>query len=204
MEVTYRAIGELRPWDSNPRDIKQDDLERLKNQLQLLGQYKPLLVTPEGTVLGGNMRYRALMELGVDRVWVSTVDFRQDTETQLWKAVVNGEEQVNRFTTKEQALMEYALSDNDRAGFYRTDMLGDITGNLDIDWTQYAVDLEPPMTIDEVMKSIAPEPSEDPNMVYQVVVTCASPDDQSSLITEMASTGRQVKAKTMAAKKRQQ
>lgn len=49
-------------------------MERLKKQIQKLGQYKPLLITKDGTVLGGNMRLKAYQELGIENVWVNVVD----------------------------------------------------------------------------------------------------------------------------------
>lgn len=61
-----RKISELKNWDKNPRGIKKDDFERLKKQIQKLGQYKPLLITEDGTVLGGNMRLKAYKELGIE------------------------------------------------------------------------------------------------------------------------------------------
>lgn len=41
-------------------------------------QYKPLLITEDGTVLDGNMRLRAYRELGFKDIWVSVV--KADTE----------------------------------------------------------------------------------------------------------------------------
>ena len=92
-DKTYRKLDELKPWDKNPRKIDKEGLKRLKKQIKKLGQYKPLIITEDGTVLGGNMRIQAYEQLGVDKVWVSVVDAK----------------------TKDEKL-EYALSDNDRAG----------------------------------------------------------------------------------------
>ena len=129
-----RKIGELKNWDKNPRSIKEKDFERLKTQIRDLGQYKPLLITDDGTVLGGNMRLRAYRDLGIDDIWVSVVD-----------------------APDEEARMRYALSDNDRAGYYDGDMLANLTGEYpDFNWEDYAVDLNEPQTLDELIKSLAP------------------------------------------------
>jgi DNA (cytosine-5)-methyltransferase 1 len=124
----YWDISKLREWDKNPRSIKEKDFERLKKQIQKLGQYKPLLVTPDGEVIGGNMRLKAYQELGTERLWVSIVKPKNDSEK-----------------------MEYALSDNDRVGFYDSDMLANLMPELDIDWSGYAVDLRPPLTLDGLL-----------------------------------------------------
>lgn len=115
-KLTWK-IDKLRNWDKNPRSISDKGFERLKKQIQTLGMYKPLLVTEDGTVLGGNMRLRAYRELGIKDVWVSVVD-----------------------APTEEKKLEYALSDNDRAGFYDDDLLANLTAELpDFNWGDYDV-----------------------------------------------------------------
>lgn len=132
-------ISKLREWDKNPRGIKKKDFERLKKQITKLGQYKPLLITPDGEVLGGNMRLKAYRELGMKDIWVSVVTPKDENEK-----------------------LEYALSDNDRAGYYDPDMLANLVPQFDIDWSNYAVDLKPPITLEglvnpDVEEDEAPE-----------------------------------------------
>lgn len=121
------SIEKLRVWDKNPRSIKEDDFERLKQQIKKLGIYKPLVVTADGTVLGGNMRLRALQDLGEKDVWVSVVEAADET-------------------TK----VEYALSDNDRAGEYDVDQLAELVADKEIDIKLYKVDLGTPQTLDNL------------------------------------------------------
>lgn len=126
MEKEYRKISELKEWTKNPRSITAEGLERLKKQLiknkEEQGEwlYKPLIITQGGTVLGGNMRLKALKELKADEVWVSVV-----------KA-----DSVDK-------MLEIALSDNDRVGQYVYDeMLTLIAEFPAIQWQDYAVDLQ--------------------------------------------------------------
>lgn len=56
----YTNNSFLQEWDKNPRDIQEQDFERLKRQLINLGQYKPVVVTEHGIIIGGNMRFRAM------------------------------------------------------------------------------------------------------------------------------------------------
>lgn len=127
----YRRISDLKLWKDNPRNIKPKDFERLKKQIQELGQYKPLLITPDGEVIGGNMRLRAYEALGIEEVWVSIVSPKDEAEK-----------------------LKYALSDNDRAGYYEDDMLANLSSNYpDFTWGDYAVDLQPPTTLDLILKN---------------------------------------------------
>lgn len=103
MEVILKPITSLIAWDKNPRTIDATGLNRLKAQLKKLGQYKPLLINQDNIVLGGNMRLKAMLEMGVTEVWVTIVQ-----------------------THSEQQMLEYALSDNDRAGQYSQEMLNEL------------------------------------------------------------------------------
>ena len=124
-----RKIEELHNWDHNPRSVTKEGIERLKKQILKLGIYKPLLITKDGTVLGGNMRLKALQDLGHKDVWVSIVE--ADTE---------------------EKKIEYALSDNDRVGKYEGDQLADLIGNFpQVEWNDYAVDIKEPQLVSDIM-----------------------------------------------------
>lgn len=132
---TYRPINSLRNWDDNPRTLSAGDFQRLKQQIQQLGQYKPLIITEDGTVLGGNMRLRAMRELGMEKIWVSVVDASTDAKK-----------------------LEYALSDNDRAGTYDDQALAELLESMDeeLDLSVYKVDLGSPADLEEVLQSFGP------------------------------------------------
>src|SRR3990167_9789722 len=102
--MIYCKLVELHEWDKNPRSITTDGFERLKKQIQKLGIYKPLIITDDGTVIGGNMRLKALKELGIEEVWVYIVNAPTD-----------------------DMKMAFAASDNDRSGFYDEDLLANLT-----------------------------------------------------------------------------
>lgn len=98
----------LRLWPKNPRVIDKKNLKKLENQIKELGVYKPLVVTPDGEILGGNQRFKVISELAktdkrFDSVWVSVVEAWTDQER-----------------------LKYALSDNFSAGEYTRDKLREI------------------------------------------------------------------------------
>lgn len=125
-----RKIEELREWDKNPRSITKEDFERLKKQIKELGVYKPLIINQDNIVLGGNMRLKALRELGVKEVWVSVVE-----------------------TKNEEEMMKYNLSDNDRAGFYDPDLFSSIEPQFNINWSDYSVDFLKPVNLEKVINN---------------------------------------------------
>ncbi len=132
-------IGDVELWDRNPRGISKSDFDRLKKQIARLNPYKPLIVTagPKGKwiVLGGNMRLRALRELGHTAVDVSIVDAPSDARK-----------------------LEYALSDNDRAGHYDETQLAELaiplTGEIDVEL--YKIDFVDPIDLRKVIGKSGP------------------------------------------------
>lgn len=118
-EKQFAKLADLKGWDKNPRDITPEGLARLKRQIKKLGVYKPLLVNQDNIVLGGNMRLKAFKDLGIEDIWVTPVE-----------------------TKNEQEMLEYALSDNDRAGFYNEKAITDMALEMpDLKLDDFALDL---------------------------------------------------------------
>lgn len=108
----------LQPWEDNPRDATDADIERLKKQIQELGAYKPLICVKDKKkyiVIGGNMRYRVYQMLKHKKAWIVVVDAK----------------------TKAQRL-KYALSDNDRIGYYKDAQLVELMRSIDVDFKSFA------------------------------------------------------------------
>ena len=72
--VEYRAIKDLHELEGNPRIIKKDQFERLKQSIKDNPDYfeaRPLILsdrTGELVILAGNQRYKAAKALGLDEV----------------------------------------------------------------------------------------------------------------------------------------
>ena len=70
-------IGLIKPNPKNPRTISADKFEKLKKSIQdfpAMLKLRPLVVDEKNIVLGGNMRLKALQELGYKKVWVERAD----------------------------------------------------------------------------------------------------------------------------------
>ena len=129
MRILKVPIEQVEPWEKNPRGIKAADYERLKRQILKLGVYKPLVACRENgkyIVLGGNMRIRALKELGVKEVDVSVVEAKTEKER-----------------------IEYALSDNDRVAYYEEEKLFELIqpSLAKIDLATFGIDFREPKSL---------------------------------------------------------
>jgi hypothetical protein len=73
-------ISDIKLNNDNPRYIKDDKFEKLKASIQSFPQMlrlRPIVIDENNIVLGGNMRLRALQELGyteLDDEWVKLAD----------------------------------------------------------------------------------------------------------------------------------
>ena len=69
-------LSSLKLNPDNPRFIKTEAFQLLKDSLKRdpkLLEFRPLVIDADGTILGGNQRYRALKELGykdISNLWV--------------------------------------------------------------------------------------------------------------------------------------
>ena len=69
-------ISEIKPNPNNPRNIKREQLDKLKQSIKDFPQMfniRPIIVDENNMVLGGNMRLKALEELGYEEVEIIKV-----------------------------------------------------------------------------------------------------------------------------------
>jgi hypothetical protein len=76
-------LSDLTPLPDNPCKITDAAIEKLKQSIQRDGKFmeaRPIIVDPDGVILGGNQRHRACLELGIDEIpdeWVLRVDWTE-------------------------------------------------------------------------------------------------------------------------------
>jgi site-specific DNA-methyltransferase (adenine-specific) len=68
--IGTRKLSELKEWDKNPRKITEANFQRLKDRLKDRGLHDVLVIDTNDVILSGNMRKRALSEMGVEDVSV--------------------------------------------------------------------------------------------------------------------------------------
>tara|TARA_R100001440_G_scaffold10963_1_gene19803 strand:+ start:22 stop:471 length:450 start_codon:yes stop_codon:yes gene_type:complete len=61
-------LSEIRENPNNPRTIKEDKFEKLVRSIQTFPEMleaRPIVVNPDGLIIGGNMRYKACKAAGL-------------------------------------------------------------------------------------------------------------------------------------------
>ena len=77
MKIQVVPLSTVKPNPNNPRILNKTKFEKLKQSIQALPQMlhlRPIVVNDSYTILGGNMRYKALIELGYDEVPIIVAD----------------------------------------------------------------------------------------------------------------------------------
>jgi hypothetical protein len=149
-----RKIDQLVLNERNPRIVKEEDFARLVEQIKRLGLYKPVVIDKNNKVLGGNMRVKALKDLGLTDVWVSVVDTKGDPTLEL----------------------EYIMSDNDEIGTNDPDKLAPlITEAVGFPLELYKVQTFEPISLSKFLDQTSGNGDEDEakdNDVTGELVTC--------------------------------
>lgn len=72
--VEKRLVADLILWDRNPRKITPEKYEKLKERIKARGFHDVLKIDIDNTVLSGNQRKNALVDLGIVEVHVMVPD----------------------------------------------------------------------------------------------------------------------------------
>lgn len=67
LRVKYVPIGDVRPYEDNPRR-NDGAVQAVANSLREFGWKQPIVVDADGTIIVGHTRYKAARALGMDEV----------------------------------------------------------------------------------------------------------------------------------------
>ncbi len=67
MQITYKKLAELVPYENNPRD-NADAVQYVAASIQEFGFKVPIVITAEGVIVAGHTRYLAAQQIGLTEV----------------------------------------------------------------------------------------------------------------------------------------
>ena len=65
MEITVRALNELRPYEHNPKTHPKSQVDNIAQSIQDFGFRQPLVIDGDGNIVCGHGRYLAAAQLGM-------------------------------------------------------------------------------------------------------------------------------------------
>jgi ParB-like chromosome segregation protein Spo0J len=171
--VQLVRVDELHASPANPRRIAPKRLDQLKRSLvadPLMLQSRPVIALPDGTIVAGNMRWRAAVELGWDSIPTVVVDLDSE-RARVWM-----------------------LRDNQSYGDWEQQQLVDLLIELqeaesDLDLTGFD-ERELQRLLDQLDPDVSPQL---PGMTYSILIDCASEAEQRALATRLEADGHTVK-----------
>lgn len=81
--MKYLPISEIQVNPENPRTIKNDKFKKLVNSIKEFPEMleaRPIVINKDFVILGGNMRYKAVVESGLTEIPVKIVDWSEEKQ----------------------------------------------------------------------------------------------------------------------------
>ena len=86
MKTTKQKLTTLKPWEDNPRTIDEYKFNALKKSIteaSWMQKYKPLIIDKNNRIICGDMRFRAMADLGYDECFVKKIDYSEEILMQI-------------------------------------------------------------------------------------------------------------------------
>ena len=163
-------LSTLKPNPDNPRFIKDAKFEKLKQSISefpKMLELRPLIVTQDNIVIGGNMRLKALIELG----------YKDIPEEWITHAERLTEDEVRRFI----------IADNVGFGEHDWDLLANDWDSQELeDW---GLDGFPFDSEDEIKENEINDLSDDDSIMFKLELTFESEEEQEKNYIELTKKG---------------
>ena len=98
MEIIYKKLNEIKPYENNPR-INDEAVEYVKKSIKEFGFKVPCVIDKNGTLITGHTRYKASKELGLKEIPCIIADDLT-------------EEQIKAFRLADNKVSDYSIWDN--------------------------------------------------------------------------------------------
>lgn len=126
-------LDELEPWEGNPREISEENLDRLKAGIEHFGLVQPIVVNRKtGRIVGGHQRLKVLEAAGETHTYVIEVELDEPEEIAL-NVALNNPALTGSWDQAKLARILTDLEDGgtiERSGFAARD-LGDLLSELE-------------------------------------------------------------------------
>ena len=78
MEIKKVLIKDIKGMEGNPRKISQEEMQKLKDNINEFGLVVPLVINKDYTIIGGHQRCEALKELGYKEADAIVLDLDEE------------------------------------------------------------------------------------------------------------------------------
>lgn len=164
-------ISEVKSNPNNPRVIKGDKFDKLKNSIKTLPGYmelRPIILDKDMMVLGGNMRLKASIALGKKEIWSDVFTEEMSVKMNL-QAIKDGREEK----TYLEYCKEIIIKDNTTSGEWEWDILANEWNTAELD--VWGLDV---WQNEDDIKEEPKDFSDDLKETFEVIVSCGNEEEQ--------------------------
>ena len=88
MNIIYRELSEIKPYENNPR--KNDEaVDKVKASIEEFGFLVPILIDETGEIIAGHTRYLAAEELGIEKIPCIILQGLSENEKRKWSVLAS-------------------------------------------------------------------------------------------------------------------
>ena len=129
MEIVYKKLDEIKPYDNNPR--KNDEaVEYVKKSIKEFGFNVPLVVDKNGIIITGHTRYKASKELKLEEVPCIIADDLSEEQVNAFRLADNKVAESSKWDFK-KLMEELKNIDLEMMDFFDLDYI-DFVDDLDV------------------------------------------------------------------------
>lgn len=88
MKVVMKKIGEIKPYEKNPRN-NEASIGYVANSIKQFGFWSPIVIDKDNIIVAGHTRYEAAIRLGLNKVPTVKADDLTDEEVRAYRLVDN-------------------------------------------------------------------------------------------------------------------
>ena len=125
MQVIYKNIDELKPYENNPR-LNDDAVKYVANSIKEFGFRNPIILDKNNVIICGHTRLLASKELKLKEVPCIIADDLTDEQVKALRLADN--------KVSEKSMWNYSKLDEELEGIFNIDMSMFDFGNDDINW----------------------------------------------------------------------
>lgn len=113
MEIIYKNINELIPYDNNPR-INDEAVEYVKNSIKEFGFKVPIVIDKNNVIIAGHTRIKASKELGIKDIPCIIADDLTEEQVKAFRLADN--------KVAEKSMWDYSKLDEELDSILNIDM----------------------------------------------------------------------------------
>ena len=165
MEIVKVDINELICPEYNPRQITDDEMEKLKNSINEFGYIDPIIVNSVNNhIVGGNQRYECLKSLGyneIDVIFIEEPDINREKALNIALNKISGEWDETKLNNIFEEFKLQGFTKTELTGFNMEEILelqliNDLEFNTELEEEHMDLPSEQDSTIEEVEQITCP------------------------------------------------